>query len=284
MFVKYQINTTDISGTTATTYNIPITLEYQLVDNAELVERLFVTKEIEKAVNPILDYDKVRFLPVNSASTGTQFVTYSVNFLDEAKSMLTPTYYSNIGFEDFDIKAKKNSFKESYLNLSFYDTPNPLIQVLIGEIDLYSSLSIGDYYPIGTPPPNISGQVKPANEIPVRFILTNPLTKRDGTFEGYHLYAYKDEYTLNAPPKSLYMKATYMNAKTGKSINLMTESAIYPINQLINKLYTKYNLYRDITGFYYHVDTTYSNNVVYTPNLNSELVNLKIELYQIQVI
>jgi len=49
MFVNsYQININTLSsGTTATTINLPVSLEYQLVDQGELVEKKFVDVEVE---------------------------------------------------------------------------------------------------------------------------------------------------------------------------------------------------------------------------------------------
>ena len=67
MFVNnYKINISTIStGTTATTINIPINMEYQMIDQSELVERVFVDVETEKAINPIIDYERVRYLPLD---------------------------------------------------------------------------------------------------------------------------------------------------------------------------------------------------------------------------
>lgn len=283
MYAKYQILTSSLSGTSASTINIPVNIQYQIVDNGELIERMFVRNEEKKAINPILDYDKARFIPVYDTTTSVDTVTYNLNFLDTNANMVQPTYYSNIGFDDGDIKFKKNYFTNSYLILSFYDSDNPMTQNLVTQVEVFNHLSPSDFYTTTTPT-QIAGQPKPANNIPVSLVLSNPLTNRNGYFEGYHVYAYKDEFGINQPPVSLYMKAVYINAKTGKSTNLMTENARHPIDSLIYKQYTKYNLFRTTTGFYYAVDTTYSNNVVYSNSPNPNLKNLTINLYQIQVI
>ena len=283
MYAKYQISTNIMSGASATTINIPINLQYQIVDNGELIERVFVEVEEQKAVNPILDYDKVRFLPVYNQTTSVDKINYSLNFLNQNGGMSVPTYYSNIGFDDADIKFRKNFFTESYLLLSFYDSDNPLTQNLVTQIEVYNHLSSSDYYATTTSA-GIAGQPKPVTNIPVDLIISNPLTNRSGYFEGYHIYAYKDEFIIDNPPISLYMKASYINAKTGKVINMMTENTKFPIDQLIYKQYTKYNLYRNTNGFYYNVDTTYSTNVSYTNSPNPNLKNLTVNLYQIQVL
>lgn len=283
MYVKYQIPINTLSGTSATTVNIPVNIQYQIVDNSELIESLFVNTEEQKAVNPTLDYDKARFIPIYDINTAVDTITYSLSFLNQNGTMVQPTYYSDIGFNDADIKYRKNYFTNSYLQLSFYDSDNPMTQNLVTQIDVYNHLSRSDFYSTTTAT-QIAGQPKPANNIPVKLVILNPLTNMGGYFEGYHLYAYKDEFSINRPPISLYMKASYVNAKTGKSLNLMTENIAYSIDQLIYKQYTKYNLFRTTTGFYYSVDTTYSNNVSYTNSSNPNLRDLTINLYQIQAL
>ena len=73
MFVnRYQINVnTYSSGATDSYFNIPITMEYQIVDQTELVKRVFVDVETEKAINPIVDYEKVRFMPLDMQGNNT---------------------------------------------------------------------------------------------------------------------------------------------------------------------------------------------------------------------
>lgn len=281
MFVNYEITPSMFaSGTTASTISIPITIDYQIVDNSELIERVFVDTEVAKSINPILDYEKVRFIPVH-ADKHVDNITYSLNFLKNG-SMASPTFYADIEFDNDDIKFERNNFKESFVNLGFYDSPNNLTQNLVTEIEIYSMLTDVDRYGYGSPSPIIPGQPKPSNQIPVRFILSNPLTTK-GFYEGYHIYNYKDEYVIGTP-KYLYMKATYFNAKNGKTTNLITEPNAYKIDELLNKVYTRYKLYRDSTGFYYEIDDTYSSNIVYQFDYTSNKPDITVNLYQIQVI
>ena len=56
---QVQINLTTLgSGATATTINIPITMEYQLVDQTDIINTVFVDSEVKKAINPIIDNEK----------------------------------------------------------------------------------------------------------------------------------------------------------------------------------------------------------------------------------
>jgi len=264
---QYKINLSLMSGATATTINIPINMEYQLVDQSELIERVFVETETEKAINPIIDYEKTRFLPTDLQGNHIDKITYVINLNGD----LT---YGDIGFTDNDIKFRTEKFKQTFLNLSFYDSDNPLTQNLISFITLYSSLTPMDLYQTNGPNTPI-GQPKPANQIFLTFSVDNPIVNPRGTAQGYYIYDFKDELTVNGPPKYLYMKASFKNAKNGKSTNLMVSNTALPIEQLITKLYTRYVLVRKSNGYYYEIDNTYSNNVTYSTN------NATVNLYQI---
>ena len=278
MFVnRYQINLATISSaSTATTINIPINMEYQLVDQAELVEKEFVDVEVEKEINPILDYEKVRFLPLDLNGNNINKITYNINLFISGTTNLGATNYGSIGFNDDDIKFERENFKETFLNLSFYDTDNPLIQRLISNITVFSELNPTDLL--------VNGQPKPVNQIPLTFILTSPILNPRGFSEGYHLYDYKDELKIG-DNKYLYMRASFKNAKTGKSTNLMVDSIPYSIDNLVHTLYTRYKLIRTTTGFYYEIDDTYHGNGVIGPNNVSYVSNnATINLYQIQAL
>jgi hypothetical protein len=275
MFVKnYKININTLkSGTTATTINIPINMEYQLVDQAELIDRVFVEIETEKAINEIIDYEKIRFVPINSLDNQINSITYTVDLSDL-------TTYGSIGFDDNDIKFQKESFKQTFLNLNFYDSNNPMNQNLILNITLFSQLTAFDLVPL-TGSTGIAGQPLPANFIKIKYVLENPLLNPLGFSEGYFLYDYKDELNVG-DSKYLYMRASFKNAKDGKSTNLMVKNTALPIDKLIHQLYTRYVLTRTIDGYYFRIDDSYqggniltnTHNVSYSNNNNDVTINL----------
>jgi hypothetical protein len=279
MFVnQYQINLSTLSSaTTATTINIPINLEYQIVDQSEIIERVFVDIEVEKTINPIVDYEKTRFKPINSNNKVVNKITYELDLSGK-------TTYGSIGFTDDDIKFETERFKQTFLNLSFYDSDIPLTQNLLSFITLNPSLAKSDLSQSQSTTSNlVLGQTKPASEIKLTFICENPIINLRGKSNGYYLYDFKDELIMNGAPKSLYMKATFKNAKTGKVTNLMVNDKALPIEDLIKKLYTRYILTKTDKGFFYKIDTTY-NTTLPTPNNVTEVVNtdnITVKLYQI---
>ena len=291
MFARYQINLTTISGgTTATTINIPISLESQEIGQSELIDRVFVDVQVENAINPISDYDKVRYLPLNLESKPLITISYNLDLNDGED-------YKAIGFADDDIKYEKSCFKESFIYMAFFDSPNPMTQRLISYNTIYSKLNENDLLGVESAQTatynrviGIPGQPKPADEVKLRFIVMNPILKPRGFSEGYYLYDYRDELKIGES-KSLYMRASFKNAKTGKSTNLMVKNLTTPlqIDKVVNELYTRYILTRDITGYYYKIDNSYQGNLdsfgnVVSGDNNVEYIgnDIIIHLYQIQ--
>jgi len=92
---------------------------------------------------------------------------------------------------------------------------------------------------------------------------------------------YKDELTVGLA-KYIFMRASFKNAKTGKSINLMVKNTKLPINKLVNELYTRYRLVRYSDGYFYEIDNNYNGNGETTPNNVTYTNNsVSVKLYQI---
>ena len=136
----------EISGqtTTGATINLPLGTNFQLVDQDEIVQTKFVENEINKNINAVLDYDRVRFKPalINSQSVSIiDNIIYNVHFLNTNKQFNPYSYFGDIGFDNFDIKFRKKGFTKSFLRLSFYDTDVPTNQRLISFMTLYPKIN-----------------------------------------------------------------------------------------------------------------------------------------------
>ena len=267
----------------ATTINVPIDLTPQLVDQAEIIDRKFVEVEVENAINPILDYEKVRFLPAIISPTPTattvnsviqiQTVTYQINLLDANNTYFSPsTTYADAGFDNDDLRFRKNRLIKSFLRLDFYDSDILTDQRLVATMSINPNITYADIQP------NISAYPVAQNK-QLWLQLKNPLTNDEVFGEGFFLYYFKDEVDINLP-ENLYMRATVINAKTGISKGLMTDQAQVPIDQLVDQLHTRYVLHRTQTGYFYAIDNQYSNNVFIQilPNQNAT-----VQLYEVRV-
>jgi len=244
--LKYKIRIPTVSGVTDSHLNIPISMDNQMVDQAEIIDREFVDVEVEKSINPIIDYEKVKFKPVYNSSIINE-ISYNLTF----KGALDK--YSDIGFNDTDLESRKNSFTQSFLRLSFYDSDILSTQRLISFLTLFSNIYESEVSPN-------SKTITASNKL-TNFKLVNEKRKTSDPSEGFNIFHFEDEININAP-KELFMRADFNNAKDGKTTNFMTSSDLVGIDSLVNQLHTKYILKRDTTiGYYYEIDETYSTNV-----------------------
>jgi hypothetical protein len=283
MFVnKYKITYNSFGNQGDSFISIPITLDYQLVDQDEIIQTKFVDVEIKKNTNEILDYDKVRFQPKFPTTLGFALaddIIYNVNFLNSNNQYNQYSYYGDIGFDDFDIKFRKKRFTNSFLRLSFYDSDVITNQRLVSFSTIYPKIEPNNYS-IGQQ----WGNITPANNFKIQFVLSSSLIDRTLNSQGYFLYHYKDEVMIDLP-KELYMRAEFNNAKNGKTTNLMSNNdpTITVDNLMVstigtnntNNLFTKYILKKVNDSYYYEIDTAYSTNVQIS---NGDYI---INLYQI---
>lgn len=287
---RYQIRLPEPTST-GVTINIPIDMTFQLVDQSEIIERDFVKNEVEAAINPIFDYEKVRFEPAINVSGNFAIkmpnISYELNFLSgstqyfQNQTPVIQTNYEDIGFTNDDIKFRKNALVKSILRLEFYDTDILTNQRLLFFLTLRPKVTFTDVVTPNTTAPYV--QAYRANTKLVRFDLTDTGLNINGNSEGYNIYSYKDEVDINLP-KVVYMRAIFNNAKTGTRTRFMTEyntpNISWPIDQFMSKIFTKYVLHKTVLGYYYEIDTTYSSNVQIT-NSNSNYV---VTLYEAAVI
>lgn len=181
-------------------------------------------------------------------------------------------FWSDIDFVYDDFLFKRKSFTKTFLRLDFYDSDIATNQKFISFITLYPKFSNLDIMSAG------QGNVPHPETYGLSFELGNTMIDRDRNGEGFSLYHFKDEILPDPlPPKNLYMKARFNNAKTGISTGLMSSSnPNLPIDELMqttmnsttlkNNLYTRYILTRDEDGYFYEIDPNYSNNVIVTAN------------------
>lgn len=280
---KYIIRIPSLSentGATGTTMAIPLTLDVQNVNQSDIIKTKFIDIEVENSINPIVDWEQGRFSPVKTFTAPLNnlidSITYSLNFLDSTKNFINATY-GDAGFNDTDIKNRKNGFKKSFLRLNFYDSDNIGKQKLVAFLIIYPRVDDKFFSSTNLPsksfftPPGSTpwGTINPVKQINLEFTVGDSLKDRRKDGEGFFFYYYKDEVS-STTPKELFMRASFSNAKTGKVTRLMSTNSKVYIDKLNtstngttnkNNLHTKYILSKDNTGYYYKIDTSYSSNV-----------------------
>lgn len=320
MVVKYNI-TIDKNNTSGYSINFPLfnSNDENLLQE-ETLNNQFVDTKIEEVINPIIDYEKVRFSPYITSGTSVYYngvssvfndnksldkIEYRLNFLDENKNYYSTSFpdeysdsyddtfsgssYYDIGYNQADFKFQRNNLMKSFMTLLFYDSDDLFTQNLV----FYNIMNT-----------NIKVVNSKVNEVPVRFVGSDPIkianfsnynTDTYVNSNGFFLYNYKVELIDSDGeniPKVLYMKAQYNNAKTGKVkifMNTNTQQTISNLN--INKnLFTKYILEKKLINntyeYIYKIDDTYSNNAKYVSHIGDNNLNedvLVINLYELNV-
>jgi hypothetical protein len=269
-----------ISGVTATTLSIPLSLDSQNMDQSDIIKTKFIDVEVENSINKIVDWEQGRFSPIKTfiapLNNLIDSITYSLYFLDSMNNFKS-AMYSDATFTDTDIKNRKNKFKKSFLRLNFYDSDNIAKQKLVAFLIIYPRIddkffastnlpSTSFFTPPGSTPWGTMNSVKNIN---LEFTVGDSLKDRRKDGEGFFFYYFKDEVTTTVP-KELFMKASFSNAKTGKVMRLMSTNNKVEVDKLNvstngttlkNNVHTKYLLLKDNTGYYYTIDTNYSSNV-----------------------
>lgn len=261
--IKIRIDTITSSASTMT---IPFGLDFFPIDNTELQKTEFADKEVENAINPIIDHEKYPFYPVISASTIFDCYQLDYNIVDLNGSQLN---IDIMGYSDDDIKYRRNPFVRTYLRLSFYDTDDSKTQYLVARETIHIH-SENHWY--------VNNNLKPQSAIPLVFTTNNEQLFSGNKGEGFKFY-----WTKKDLPTTLYLKISLMNAKTGKVINLFYDNA--PNASITNveviqgkKDYIKCDFYTDtnkLQQYYYILNAGVQNINVSNPIDNKINLNLK---------
>ena len=274
---RYTIRKPFLSATTATTISLFMEQNDSFAGQQELIDRKFIDVEVAKSINETFDYEVTRFSPLLTNNDECDNIIYKLNILDNGAYNLN-TKWSDIGFQFDDFAFNKNSFNKTFLRLDFYDNDIGTTQRLLFFKTLFPSLKPEQQ------PNSLISQLPQPNNVQLNFNVGNILKNQFGNSEGYYLYYFKDE-VIPTVPKELYMRATLFNAKTGDITGFMSsndptisiDELAKTNNGVTGKLYTKYLLTREVDGYYYKIDNTYSNNIT---NNTTEYV---VDLYQISV-
>lgn len=224
---------------TGTTIDIPLKTNFFPVDNAELIEDKFVKDEVEKSINPIVDYKKVIFKPEDNNGNLIDKFKINLNFYTPASINLgspqhrgsgaEPGVYEDINFIFDDVFCRTNRFINSFIRFSLYDTPNSGQNELLTFSDIYTQ--------VGTEQENQFGFTLPIDECPITFILGDPVTQPEEVHEGFHIYWFKD-LVDNAPNQEyeVYGVVQFNNASNGRVYELAPSKDFDPNNITISNL------------------------------------------------
>lgn len=219
----------------------------------------FLEEEAQKNISKTLDYEKQQFIPVVYAITGQDNhketrVVNSICFYmhlrerDENWNVISNgkwvSYHGcgdgdracyddvdnvleNYDFNEEDIYYQRKCVSETFLRLSFYDSPYRGSQKLLHTAKLYldENRLWTDYVE----------QIKSTNkDVKFYFLCTNKYDYNNKT-EGFYLYLFPSNVKELKDGGSIYMKAELCHAKYGKTVPLTLP--VYPNKDINGNIY-----------------------------------------------
>jgi hypothetical protein len=154
----------------------------------------------------------------------------------DSKKLTNGDLVSVLGFTDEDIYYRKKKVEKTFLRLSFYDSPDPMTQLLLFYSTIF--LDSGDLYTkyikninsnkVSTTPIVMSNDFGD-NNLTITFSVTDKYNRTKSS-EGFYLYLFPDG-VYNGEKRTIYMKAEFNNAKTGTTVPLIyPHKALRPLN------------------------------------------------------
>jgi hypothetical protein len=254
------------------TIDIALGTNFFPVDNAELIEDKFVKDEIEKSINPIIDYKKVIFKPSDNNWNLIDKFKINLNFYTPASILMgSPTHrgtgaepglYKDIGFIFDDIFCRTERFTNSFIRLSLYDNPYSGKNQLLTFSDIYTQ--------VGKDQENQYGFVLPIDNCPITFTIGDPVLQPEEVHEGFQIYWFKD-LVDNSPNQEyeMYAVVQFNNASNGKIYQMASSKDFNPNNITLTNLEGE-------NGITYLKVILKNDNGVYkykfTPNTRQQLV------------
>jgi hypothetical protein len=231
--------------------SIPFNESFSIkTQQSDLTQNKFFEVEKERAINPVIDNERVQFEPYykdKNTYYKVNKLVYSFIFNDN-NSYTSPATWKQLGFGDDDVKYQKNRLKKTFVTLSYYNEQSPTNQLM----EYYSTIFVNTnlmYAHMINNLKNISGvsYVGNVTVIPqetVDFTVYHPFVNSvettsgartvklnyTGGSEGYYIYLFGSEYK-NCKPAQIFLKGEFNNAKTGKRILFFNRNPTFSGNK-----------------------------------------------------
>lgn len=233
------------------------------MNNEDLYGVNYVNNEIAAAKNKIVDYEKDVFVPVfitndkNNPLKLVKEIEFNLHFrkhdndsedwklVNDANGPIWATIASGtsdllgyIGFTDDDVYYQHSNLRQSFIRLSFYDSPNRSNQSLLFYSTIFVDTNIlyGKYMKFvsngiekGNGYVNYAGAKMADKRLDISFHCYDKFNM-SGCSEGFYLYLFSTA-VQGTLPTTIYMKVEFNHAKYGVTIPFImpTDSKNEPI-------------------------------------------------------
>lgn len=237
-------------------FSLPISKNITTGLNDEDIAKAYFKEKKDELIPGIIDYEKKCFTPVYKNENKLNYVS-KINFnlffrdrtenkewntndtkgwfqykMDENGNFVKEEKITNgdlisvLNFTDEDVYYRKKKISKSFLRLSFYDTNNPLNQMLLFYSTIF--LDSGELYTkyikniekkIENPDLSLVNYKDLEDNLTVSFNVVDRNNRKKSS-EGFYLYLFPDKLN-NDKEKTIYMKAEFNHAGYGKTIPLI---------------------------------------------------------------
>ena len=228
---------------------LPIAQDFDEGLGREQQLRLWDLDQIEDNINPILDFETIRFSPTTLAPNNDIF--YSLLFATQTTPNGNASMYSNdyswAGIYYPDIVKRKNIFNKSFFKFDFYTYPfvtelkisfsvvMPINNGFKVSREISNDPNDPNYDPVGfagalSDDPNFTGGPYFYDVESSDFLLKSVGKSK----ENYYIQWLKDDFIV--PDKNFYMSCRFFNASTGQVTRFINKPQ--PIDSNGNPIYT----------------------------------------------
>ena len=221
------------------------------------------------------------------------------NFMKE--SGLTSDLIGYLNFTDNDIFYKKKKVSQSFVRLSFYNSPDPIEQkllyystIFIDATELYGKyvkqlmyMEENDLFNIKKNPEiNLNAAVvfcSGGTRLDTKMVITNEFDRTKSS-EGFNLYLFAEDknFNLENGEKTIYMKVEFNHAGNGKTLPMIMWPKVngkyvpLTMNNFIENLYIPIKLTYINDRYAYYIPDAYKNEngnidlVLFEPKIDYE--------------
>lgn len=264
---------------------------------SDFIQNIFVKDEERKAINDIIDTERIRFIPVKEDGTNKdgvkkyieiERVRFEFIFLDDDKEYIEDSEWDVLGIKNENIKYQHNKLKKTFVRTLYYDEPNPTTHSLMYYNTMFVNTNkMYKDYLLG----NRLNSENPEDGFPIEFEVSdkNKIRNSSNSSEGFFIYLFVSD-KPTTEPRELYLKTEFNSAIDGQKFIFfnreVTNNGISLDNiffekenerqYIYNKMYYAYS--EDLDKYVYFFDK-HEEGVTYEDN-NTTMV---IKLYEAKI-
>lgn len=229
--------------------DIPLNVNFDVVEDVSK-DVLYYTSNKLSFIPTIENADTKRFIPANYSS-----IEYRLN-----NALGGQLYYSDLNLTFDDVRFNRNRYKNSFLRVDIYDSPEPYNQRLVARQQFFNRTDVSQR--------DINGNLLPITSMPVNFTIYSPTAFFDRRNENFYLFLRENVYS------QLYFYFYYANAVNGQIIPLNASAIVLNQQNVLQNNYVVCNINNGNAANTFSFQTA-NKTISLNPTFDKITINLK---------